>query len=234
MAVRLRIRRRFAPNCFQGGIRVRTLSGLVLCALGLLVQQAKADLVFVGSQVGLNAFNVTLHQVSTTDVHVTVALTQGALWFANTGSGNHPGFAFNIAGDPLISIGNISAPWNALEFHITPVTTNGPGMGTFMYFADNPGNGTNASNAGPLSFDVILGSGITINEFTKNADGYYFAADIANAFGATGESGISAAAIATMPEPSSILLLLISVAGVGLVGKKHPVSSAMCSAARRF
>ena len=207
---------------------MRTLSAVVLCALVLLAPKAKADLVFVGSQAGLNAFDVTLHQVSATDVRVTATLTQGALWFANTGSGNHPGFAFNIAGDPAISIGNISAPWNALEFHIAPVTTNGPGLGTFMYFVDNPGNGTSAANAGPLSFDVILGSGISINDFTRNAAGYYFAADIANAFGATGESGISAGPDATAPEPSSMALLLISVAGVGLVGKKR-LKSSCCS-----
>lgn len=205
---------------------MKTLTGIVLCAIGLLAPQAKADITFVGSQAGINAFNVTLHQVSDTEVQVTATLTEGALWFAGTGGGNHPGFAFNITGVPVaaISFGSISAPWGASDFHLTSATTGGPDLGTFNYFVDNPGNGTSAKNVGPLSFDIIVSSGkISIDDFTKNAAGYYFAADIANAAGATGESGISAASTitATVPEPSSVVLLLVSVAGVGLVGKKR-------------
>lgn len=200
---------------------MKTLSGLVLCAIGVLAPQAKADITFIGSQAGLNAFNVMLHQVSSTDVKVTATLSMGAVWFADTGGGQHPGFAFNITGDPAISITNISAPWAAGDIHIAPVVTGGPDLGTFNYFIDNPGPGTSANNAGPLSFDVILGSGININDFTKNAAGYFFAADIANAAGATGESGISAAPTTAVPEPASIGLLLLSVAGVGVVAKRR-------------
>jgi len=202
---------------------MRSLSAIAFCAIGLLAPLAKADLTFVGSQAGLNAFNVTLQQVSSTDVNVVATLTQGAVWFADTGGGGHPGFAFNINGDPGITITNISAPWSAGDVHLATVTTNGPSLGTFNYFIGNPGPGTSAANAGPLSFDVNLASGISINDFISNTAGYYFAADIATGPGVTGESGISATPTTTsaVPEPSSVALLLISVAGVGFAGKKR-------------
>lgn len=182
--------------------------GLMSIVASLTMPAARADLVFIGSQAGLCCFDVDLQQVSSTDVLVTATLTNGAQWFVDTGSGQHPGFGFNINGAPAITISNLSAPWTSSDVHLTSVATGGPDLGTFDYFFDNPGPGSSAHNAGPLSFDVTFASGISINDFIKNSAGYYFVADIANAAGSTGLSGISADPTSAVPEPASVFFLL--------------------------
>lgn len=184
---------------------MRSLAGFMLIFACLSVPAARADLLFVGSQAGLCCYNVDLEQVSSTDVLVTATLTDGAQWFVDTGSGQHPGFAFNITGDPGIAITNLSSPWTSSEAHLTSVVTGGPALGTFDYFIDNPGPGASAKNAGPLSFDVTLASGLSVNDFVANSAGYYYVADIMDAAGATGLSGINAAPT-SVPEPTSIYL----------------------------
>jgi hypothetical protein len=192
---------------------------LGLAVAGLTATAAKADtMTFIGSQTGICCFNVVLTTVDSTHMDVEVDLTSGAQAFAHTGSGNHPGFAFNLFGDPSISISNLSSPWTLSDFHDASTSTNGPGLGTFDYYFDNPGNGTNQNNAGPLKFEITDSSGISFSSFIANHDGYIFAADIQGATNPkddggsnTGESAIdcNARTITTdpVPEPSSLALM---------------------------
>ena len=196
-----------------------TLSAAIGLAL-VAMPTAKADLLFVGSQAGFCCFNVQLHSVSATDVNVNVTLTGGATAFVNTGNSNHnhPGFAFNLAGAP-ITIANIVNPQNLDTFFVGPVVTNGPNFGTFDYIFTNLDSGGSAHNAGPLTFDIVRASGVALTDFTANAAGYYFEADILN--GTTGESGISAAptTVGSVPEPASIFLL--GAVALGLIGSRR-------------
>jgi hypothetical protein len=201
-------------------MHVKALSRIVfaLAVTCFTASAAKADSLFTGSQAGQCCFDVNLHQVDSNNMQVTVSLTNGAQYFVSTGSGNHPGFAFNLANDPTISVTSISSPWTLSDFNASSVSTNGPSMGTFDYFIDNPGPGASQHNDGPLVFTIYSAAGITYSDFVANSDGYYFAADIMNAAGRTGMSGITdPGTTSAVPEPSSIALLgtgLLSAAGI--------------------
>lgn len=206
-------------------MKFRALSCLVVafvfaCLSGVT---AKADTIFTGSQAGLCCFDVSLHQVDSTNMQVTVSLTTGAQYFVATGSGNHPGFAFNLAGDPTVSVTSISGPWTLSDVHLSSIGTNGPSLGTFDYFIDNPGPGGSKHNAGPLVFNIFDTTGITYSDFIANSSGFYFAADIMNSAGQTGMSGINTPGSSTpaVPEPGSITLLGTgALAAAGFVRRK--------------
>jgi len=176
----------------------------ILCLAAIGTPIAKADMMFAGLDM-----DVLLHPISATEVQVTVTLSGGATAFVNTGNGtNHPGFAFNLGGAP-ITVANIVDVTNLGAFHIGPIRTNGPDLGTFGYYFDNVGNGASAKNAGPLTFDIRRASGIAPTDFIANADGYYFTADVLNPAKNKSVDFTSAAfvTITAIPEPTSILLL---------------------------
>src|SRR5665213_3270883 len=203
------------------GYLLGTLMGL--SCLVALAPAARADMIFNSSQ-GYCCFKVDLSQTDANDMFVTVSLTNGATYFANTGNGtNHPGFAFNLAG-AAITVANIVSPSATLStFH---VGDPGSAFGDFGYMFDIPGAGISASDAGPLTFTIYRSTGISYADFTTNTSGYYFAADICQATqdggACTGEAGINTAPTTGTPEPVSLSLVGGGLLAFGFLRKRLP------------
>lgn len=210
---------------------------LIALALG---GPAKADAVYTLSYDGCsggcgngqgtnnNTFGyVTLHQLSTNQVSVSVQLSVGTALgtdFVNTGNGfNHEPFAINV--DKSITISNISNP---TYFTVGPVNDAISGLGTFsntIACTNNcPSGASGAQQLGnALVFTTSDGSALTIADFVPNSSGYYFAADVIGPSGNTGEVAATNAPTITgsggtsVPEPASLLTLAAGLLALGAV-----------------
>jgi hypothetical protein len=130
--------------------------------------------------------------------------------FVSTG-GPHHAFAFNITGDPAVTIASLPS-----GFEVGPAPDSSAPFGAFGYTIDCPGCGPGASNPkpGPLTFTVFSAGGLAPEDFVANAGGFFFAADI---IGATGNTGN----VAAVPEPATAFLLTSGLLGLAAVGRRR-------------
>ena len=164
---------------------------------------------------------VTLNDVSTGVVDVTVALANGNQ-FVNTGF--DASFGFNLSGITSITYSNIVPSANFTIPGGNPQTSGAlhmDGTGFFQFGLDGVGSGGSDPLGSNLTFRITDGATLTVASFIQNAAGQFFAADILS--GTTGKTGgidVSGAGRA-VPLPPAALLFGTALVGLGALGRRR-------------
>jgi hypothetical protein len=178
-----------------------------------------ADLTANGASGGLNVGSpygtVTVNDLGGT-LAFTVDLTDG-LVFRNAPDKNHWSFGFdlNVATG---SIGSI-ADNGAGTFTVQTAPDNFSPFGTFNYVleCDSCSTGYNAASPTQLTFTVTAPTTLTVNSIVANGSGYYFAADVADSNGSTGNVAALGFKTPGVPEPATWAMMLMGFGGLGAV-----------------
>jgi hypothetical protein len=152
---------------------------------------------------------VDVTQDGTDTVKLTVSLTSGDE-FVRTG---FPGsFAFDIIGNPTISISSVTAGWSLLSTTAANLQFDGFGDLDYALLCNACGPGGSSPFAGPISFDLTA-TGLTPANFAELSsippgnNQAYFVADILGSGGNSGLVGATLSPATAAPEPSTVLLL---------------------------
>jgi hypothetical protein len=186
-----------------------------------------------------SAGTVTITQVGLPTSGIVDVIVQLASGFVFHTGNQHNSVAFNISGDPLLSLdatandipGQVRIVNAVGQFSFDgnpPGSTDDDGAGHFDYdFNCIPGNGNNCANGTPttLEFHVDL-AGLTPASFETliggngNVSNSDLAVDVFSPNGNTGNVG-AVLTVATVPEPTSIVLLGSVLVLVGTLLKKR-------------
>jgi hypothetical protein len=166
---------------------------------------------------------IDVTQAGTNTVQVDVSLASGDK-FVNTG---FPGsFAFDLVGDPSISVTDLTAGWSLLSANAGSLHFDGFGNLEYALVCTVCGNGASHPFAGPISFDVTA-AGLTPANFQELSVGgsaqVYFVADI---LGTTGKTGPVGATLITTsaPEPATLGLMMLGLVGATLLRRPRSLS----------
>lgn len=193
------------------------LTAIAAAGLALSAAPVFADTIFAVSE-GLQPSNVgtiTLHQVDSDTVTVTVDLLDG-YGFMNSG-GPHTPFAFTLSGSESGLSASFTSPaggtYSAGQFSLS--TTNGDDtpFGTFgVSILSTAKNGSGNAYYGDLVFDLTRTGGLSESDFIANSLGYFFGADLTDGQN-TGSQAWKDPGTPRVPDSGMTAVLL----GLGLV-----------------
>lgn len=178
-----------------------------------------------GCSVGCSVLPVGTITVTSTvanEVNVSVELLADYS-FRSANDPNHHGLVFNLAGNPTVSIANITSGNSTSQtWALSQASTyNDSPFGTFEYSLDcttcSPGmSGVQTRN---LSF-TLQATGLTASSFIPTGN-IYFAVDVvgktaAAGIGETGNVGALQGTASNVPEPSSVVMC-VSASAIALV-----------------
>ena len=150
----------------------------------------------------------------------------------DTTSANHQAFYFSIINDPALTFTNLTSGFAVLS--------NGPGNVSAPPFSDfytaitcvtACGHGA-PGYQGTLSFTVGASSALTLTSLRSTAFGVnsiYFASDLVNANGRTGNVG-AVLQQSAVPEPATWGMMLIGFAGMGIALRRRRRADALAAA----
>jgi hypothetical protein len=130
---------------------------------------------------------------------------------------NHSAFAFSLAGDPAITISDLTGGFTqkvGANFSASP-------FGSYDYAlkCSGCGHGYGHGLAGPLSF-TVSGPGLTIASLLSNlkdSQHIFFTTDVVNGNGKTGNVGATGSGPVggAVPEPAAWALMIVGLGGIG-------------------
>jgi hypothetical protein len=151
----------------------------------------------------------------------TVTLDDG-LKFRQAPDHNHYSFSFNLDGLPA-TISDIADNGTGTFTAVNGSVNQSP-FGTFQLAVDctsNCSKGYSMWSADTLTFTVSAATALTVDDLTKSSKGDYFAADVTDWRGDTGNIGAKAVSITrtstpgAVPEPATWAIMLMGFGGLG-------------------
>ena len=171
----------------------------------------------------------------TENIGGTLTFTQTLLpgYRIHDGNANHNAFAFSIVGNPTVTVTGLTSGFTAISLGAGDVAT--PPFADFYTAIDCTtacGPGWGGGFAGTLSFTVSASSALTLTSLRSTAFGgnsVYFATDLVNANGNTGNVG-AISQTGAVPEPATWGMMLVGFAGIGIALRRRRRADARAAA----